>query len=58
MKVRYDGPPGAINRDVGQETGRGDALNPGDEFEVSDALGRRLLASSVHFNEVAKAVKK
>jgi hypothetical protein len=43
MEVRYDGPSGNVNRDVGAETGNGDVLEHGCVYDVSEQLGDTLL---------------
>lgn len=40
--MRYVGPDGQVNRDVGAETGEGDELTPGHVYEVSAELADRL----------------
>lgn len=40
--MRYVGPDGQVNRDVGAETGEGDELEPGQVYEVSAELADRL----------------
>lgn len=51
-KVRYLGPSGAVNRDVGAESGRGDVMHYRAEYEVSERLAKRLLASSADWTVV------
>lgn len=45
MRVRWDGPTGAVNRDVGRASGHGDALVHGMTYEVPDELGERLTSA-------------
>lgn len=40
--MRYVGPEGQVNRDVGADTGEGDELTPGHVYEVSADLADRL----------------
>lgn len=40
--MRYVGPEGQVNRDVGAETGEGDELVPGQVYDVSTDLADRL----------------
>lgn len=47
MKVRWTGESGAVNRDVGAETGTGDVLENGATFVVSKELGESLVSSHV-----------
>lgn len=49
MRVRYGGPDGAINHDVGRATGS-TALTPGADYDVPADLAARLIASSVHWS--------
>jgi hypothetical protein len=51
-KVRYLGPSGAVNRDVGAESGRGDVMHYRAEYEVSEQLAKRLVASSADWKVI------
>lgn len=53
-RVRYTGAPGAVNRDVGAETGAGDLLEPGRIYDVSDELAGRLVASCVFWRPAGR----
>lgn len=52
MRVRYAGPSGAVNRDVGQHTG-GDRLDHGSIYDLPADLARRLVAGSQDWHRVA-----
>lgn len=52
MKLRYVGPEGQSNPEIGQETGDGDFLEAGKIYELSPELGERALASGEHFKRV------
>lgn len=61
MKVVWKGASGALCREVGLETGQGDVLEQGCEYEVSDELGASLVASHADWVAVeapAEAPKK
>ena len=45
--MRYVGPEGQVNRDVGRDTGEGDELTPGHVYEVSAELADRLAATAM-----------
>jgi hypothetical protein len=53
MQVRWDGPSGSVNRDVGAETGEGDVLEHGCVYELSDELAESLVRhdASWHYAE-------
>lgn len=53
MKVRYDGPSGNVNRDVGAETGQGDVLEHGCVYDVSDELGEALVSYDASWHDAA-----
>lgn len=46
MRVRYAGPSGAVNRDVGRHTGTGDRLEHGTVYDLPADIARRLVAGS------------
>lgn len=50
MRVRWDGAAGAVNRDVGAETGEGDVLEQGQVVEVSEGLGENLVRYSADWH--------
>lgn len=50
MKIKFTGPEGQINYEIGRETGEGDVLEPGKSYEVSDKLAKSLAASSSAFS--------
>lgn len=58
MKVRYDGPSGAVNRDVGRHAGQGDLLVRGREYDVPADLAHRLMDSSPHWSKPTPAAPK
>lgn len=51
--VKYVGPDGQANHDVGQETGEGDLLEHGRMYEVSAELAKRLVESSSSWERVS-----
>jgi hypothetical protein len=57
MRVRYDGPSGAVNRDVGRHTDQGDRLIPGREYDVPAKIAERLMDSSPHWSKVTAPKK-
>lgn len=57
-RVKYVGPAGAVNRDVGRETGEGDLLEPGREYDVPQELVKRLVDGSPHWQRPKKGEPK
>lgn len=53
MKIRYVG-PGAMNLAVAEHRDGNAELKNGESFEVPQKLGKSLLSSSSHFEEVAE----
>lgn len=58
MRIKFNGNDPALNIDLGREVGEGDLLEPGKSYDVSDKLGKRLVASSSQFEQVDEKVKK
>lgn len=58
MKVLYDGPSGAVNRDVGRHTGQGSRLVHGAEYDLPADLATRLVARSAHWVKPQHAARK
>ena len=50
--VRYDGPAGQANHDVGRATGGGDLLEPGAVYDLPAELAERLVESSAWWSRV------
>ena len=45
MRLKYIGPPGMVNREVGRMAGRGDTLEPNHVYEVTGDAAQELLHS-------------
>lgn len=50
--VRYSGPEGQANHEIGKATGEGDLLTPGNVYDVPEELADKLVDSSAWFERV------